>query len=203
MDADGRADFLQGAGNDLADFPRQGAAVGVAQHDPVRARVLRRLQHRQRVFGIVFEPVEEMLRVENDFQPAALQKRDGFADHRQILFQRRLQRGVHVEVPRLAYQRGRFGAGIQKSEQIRVLLADGVLAAGAAERDELGPQVQIPRPAEKLGVFHVAARNAAFNIMNAQGVQFFGDFDLVLYGQADPFPLGSVPQRRVVDADGS
>ena len=84
------------------DFMRQASAVGVAQRDQRDARVIDRLETRERVFGIMKIAVEEMLGVENRLVEVLFQKRDRVVDDLEIFVERNPERLAHVHVPGLA-----------------------------------------------------------------------------------------------------
>ena len=58
-----RIDDLLDLSDDVDDFVRHAAAVGVAEHEAVRARRLRRLERGQRVLAVPLVAVEEVLGV--------------------------------------------------------------------------------------------------------------------------------------------
>ncbi len=77
--------------------------------------------------------------------------------------------------------------------------------AGGAERDERGvPQLQLPRrgAGEELGVLGHGPGPATLDVADPQRVEVAGDGELVGHRVADPLPLGTVAQRRVVDVEG-
>ncbi len=74
VDADG-AEIIEAA-NNSNEFPRQGAAVGVAQYEGVGTTTRRGAQGLQRVLGICLVAVEEVLGVVDDLTPGLLQVGD-------------------------------------------------------------------------------------------------------------------------------
>src|SRR5690606_7878081 len=50
---------------------------------------------------------------------------------------------------------------------------------------------------EKLHVLRVGAGPATFDVVDAEPIQAAGDAHFVFRGEGHPFPLGSVPQRRI------
>jgi hypothetical protein len=68
----------------IADFKRQRTAIGVAQHDPACAVVIRRLQAVDGKFGIGFVAVEKMLGVIQRLALVFHHVLDGLADHAQV-----------------------------------------------------------------------------------------------------------------------
>ena len=75
-------------GERRADLRRQRAAVGVAQHDPLGARVGGGAQAVQRVAGVEREAVEEVLGVEQHALARADEEGDRLGDHREVLLAR-------------------------------------------------------------------------------------------------------------------
>ena len=71
-----------------ADLRRQRAAVGVAQHDPLGARVGGRAQAVERVARVEREAVEEVLGVEQHALAGLHEEGDRVGDHREVLLAR-------------------------------------------------------------------------------------------------------------------
>ena len=97
-------DMLADLADDLLDFVRQRAAVGVAQDDPTGAAVGRRHDAIEREFGVGLVAVEEVLGVEQRLLLLGHQMRDAVADHRDVLVRLDAKRDLGVEVPGLADQ---------------------------------------------------------------------------------------------------
>ena len=97
VDADLAIQFAQAKRRDGGDFVRQTAAVGVAEHHEIRARLFRRLPRGEGVFGIELVAVETMLGVVDDEFAVVLQKSHGVADHREIFIRRAAQDLLHVQ----------------------------------------------------------------------------------------------------------
>ena len=128
----------------VVSFPRAAAvmaatsrgkdpAVGVAEHDKIRAGLLRRLPGRQRVFGIVLVPVEGVLGVVNDELAVVLEKAHRVADHRQVLIGRRAQDFLDVQQPGLAEDRDDGRLGVEQQPNLVVALDRDSLAARRTE----------------------------------------------------------------------
>ncbi|MNC17954.1 hypothetical protein D3C75_658470 [compost metagenome] len=83
------------------------------------------------------------------------------------------------------------------------MLSKGVFAASAAECSDFGIQIQFLDSFEKLNVFIVASRDATFNIMHTQIIEFLGNLQLVIRRQADALALGAVAKCRIEDGNGS
>jgi hypothetical protein len=69
---------------DLADFPGQRAAVGVAQYHHVRPGAFGGLPGGQRIVGVVLVTIERVLGVVDDEAAAVLEKRNRVRDHREV-----------------------------------------------------------------------------------------------------------------------
>ncbi|MNH96033.1 hypothetical protein D3C73_486920 [compost metagenome] len=82
------------------------------------------------------------------------------------------------------------------------MLGNGILAPGAAECGDFGMQMQFLDSFEKLNVLVIAPRDATFNIMHTQIIEFLGNLQLVICRQTDAFTLGAVTQRRIEDGNG-
>ena len=91
-----------------ADFAWQRAAIGVAQHDPPRARVMGGVQGLQRVIGVGLVAVEEMFRVEMGFAVCATQWAIEARMLSRFSVQRDPKRMGDVVVMRLADKADRF-----------------------------------------------------------------------------------------------
>jgi hypothetical protein len=96
-------------------------AIGVAEHDPIRAALLRRLQALQGVFRVGTKTVEEMLRVKNHLIDMFLYIGNGIRDNFQISFFADAEIIADVKIPCFAYQRRDRGVGIQKNFQTYIL----------------------------------------------------------------------------------
>src|SRR5690606_32666636 len=62
-------------------------------------------------------------------------------------------------------------------------------------------QRRLPPPLEKLHVLRVGPGPAAFDVVDAEGVQPLRDADFVVGGKRDAFPLRAVSKRRVEQLD--
>src|SRR5271170_22940 len=83
-----------------------------------------------------------------------------------------------------------------------VVLNGHTFAAGHAER---GNTRRFPSPGsrqfEELEVLGIAPGPAAFDVMNAELIELFGDAQLVHRRKIDSFTLAAVAQGRIVDFD--
>ena len=82
--------------DDLVSHP---PAVGVTEHEAVRARDLRSLERSERVLAVLLEAVEEVLGVVDDLLEVLEEVGDRVADHGDVLFERGAERVRHVKVP--------------------------------------------------------------------------------------------------------
>ena len=107
--------MLHHLGDDALDLVRQRAAVGVAQHDPAGAGLVRRPRDRERIVAVALVAVEEVLAVEHGFAPARDHGPDALADALEVFLVGDAERDAHVIVPRLGDEadavRGRVAAG--------------------------------------------------------------------------------------------
>ena len=181
---------------------RQCAAVRVAQHEPLGARVLRGLQRGQRVLAVGAEAVEEVLGVEQHLVHPGPEERERVTDHREVLGQRGAERLGHVEVPRLADDRGHRRARLQERLHVGVRIGVAAGAAGHAEGRELRVlERDVLHPPEEPQIFWIGARPTALDVVDAERVQTGGEPDFVLHRERHTLALGAVSQRRVVDLD--
>jgi len=108
----------------------------------------------------------------------------------------------HMQRPRLPDERDDGCVGLDQHVDLRIILALGVRAAGAAEgRDLCLPEFPLGRLGEEVHVLRVGARPAAFNVIDAKGVEALGNTNLVSAGKIDSFALRPVTERRIVDVD--
>ena len=200
VDADGARQACPDGARDVGDLLRNRSAVRVAEHDDIGAAPLGRLPRRQGVLRIVLVTVERVFGVVDNEAAAALEIPDRVFDHRDVFVGRRLQHFFHVQQPRLANDSDDWRLGVDEQPHLVVGFRRHALAARRAKRRE--PRV-LERPAlrfvEKLDVFRIAAWPAALDVMHAEGVQPFGNAQLVENGERDAEALAAVPEGRVVD----
>ena len=191
-------------GDDVAEFVRHHAAVGVAQRDQVGAGLHGRPDHFQGVVRVGPVAVEEVLGVEEDPLPVLAQVGDRVRDHREVLLQRGPQGEKDVPVVTLGDKghdrRARFA---QRGDQGVV----GRLHAGPAGRAERGElrvlEVQFgDGAAEELGVLRDRAGPAALDEPDTELVQLPRDDELVGHAEVQALLLRAVSQGRVVDVKG-
>ena len=91
VDAEPRLQVRAGVSRQLGDLGRQRPAVGVAERDDVGAGAFGRLPGCERVLAVVLAAVEGVLGVVDHELAVLLQEAHGVADHREVLFRRRLQ----------------------------------------------------------------------------------------------------------------
>ncbi len=197
---------LAHATGDLADDPldvlRERSAVRVAQRDPVGPPLLRRLQGQEGVPGIGPVAVEEVLGVVDHLGQVRPEIRDRFADHPEVLLERRVDRLADVEIPALPEDAGPVGLHIDEAPEVRVLGRLPLLVTGRAERDDPARrESQAAGVREELEILGVGEWPSAFDVADAEGVQPAGDGQLVLQGQGDPHPLRPVAEGRVKDRE--
>ena len=185
---------------DARDFLRQTAAVRVAQHDALRARLLGGLPRGQRVFRLVLETVEAVFGVVDDRFAVVLQKADGVADHRQVFVRLGAQHLGDVQQPRLADDGDDRCFRVENLPHQLVLLDGDALAAGHAERGDFGVLPLAPAGLrKKFHVLGIRAGPAAFDVMHPERVELLGDAELVRDREIDAFALRTVAQGRVID----
>ena len=120
------------------DVFRQGAAIGVAQHDPFGAGVVRGADAGQRIVGIGAIAIEEMLGVEQRVALLCDHGRDGLGDIVQVFCARDFQGHIHLEVPGLAHQADGIHRRVQHLRQRRIIGGTAPRPLGHAERSEAG-----------------------------------------------------------------
>ena len=181
---------------------RQRSAVGVAQRDDVRARLLSGVQRRHRVGRVLLEPVEAVLRVVDDELAVLLQEAHGVGDHPEVLVERRLQHFPDVERRGLAEDRDHRRGGGNQELDLLVGRRGDVLATRRAERCQARVlERAVFRLREELDVLGIRAGPAAFDVVHAERVEPVRDAQLVGHGERDAVALRAVPQGGVVDLD--
>src|SRR5712692_7278441 len=184
------------------ELGRQGAAVGVAENEPVCPSRFRGHQRGHRVVGVGAEAVEEVLGVEDDLVHPGPEERDRVADHGEILGKRRAEGLGHVEVPRLADDRRHRRAGVEHRAHVGVRVGGAAGAPGHAERRELGVlERDVLHAPEEAEVLRVRARPSALYIMNAERVEPGREPNLIFHRERHAFALGAIAERGVVDLD--
>lgn len=88
---------------------------------------------------------------------------------------------------------------VQQSLDVGVVLCPGSRSPGGSKGRDLGLlQGFCLYPLKIFQILGIGTRPTPFNIMNPQFIQLFGDLQLILYGQADPFTLSPIPQCCIV-----
>ena len=201
MDADPVArNLLHHLAHDALDLVREGAAVGVAEHEPACAGLLRSNETRHRIVGIGLVAVEEMLGVEHHLVHAGLRIGERVRDHLEVLVAVDLEGDVDVEVPGLADHADIARLGLQDGGQSGIVGRTAAGAARHAERRELGV-LELRRVGEEAIVCRIGARPAAFNVVNPKQVQFARNRGFVGNGEVDTLGLGAVSQGGVEEVD--
>ena len=202
VDAHRRAHFRDHVARRLRDELRQRSAIGIAQHQQVRTRAVRRAQRRQRVVRIVLVAVEKMLRVVEHLASVAFQKRHGVRDHREVFLPRHPEHLDHLERPRFAHDRHGGRLRVEEDAHLWIVLDAHLAAPRRAERGDLR---LLPRAlfhlAEKLRVLRIRARETALDVMHAKRVELFRHANLVHDRERNPGPLRAVAECGVVDGE--
>ena len=191
-------------GDDVAEFVRHHAAVGVAQRDQVGAGPHGRADHFQGVVRVGSVTVEEVLGVEEDPLPVLAQVGDRVRDHREVLLQRGPQGEKDVPVVTLGDKGHDRRARFAQRGDLGVVGRLHAGPAGRAERGELRVlEVQFGDcPAEELGVLRDRAGPAALDEPDTELVQLPRDDELVGHAEVQALLLRAVAQGRVVDVKG-
>ena len=184
----------------LAHKLRQRAAIGVAEHDKIGARIVRRFDRCQRVLRILVKAVEKMLRIVEDFPPVLFEKANGIAIMQR--FSSRLTPKTSVTC---------------SGQVFPTIVTTGVFASRSictweSSSTLIRPRRVIPKAAilrmlpfalrrflEKRRVFRIRAGPAALNIVDPKGIQLLGHTNLIEHREGDSGALRSVPQSRVVE----
>ena len=182
-----------------ADLRRQRAAVGVAQHDALGARLGGRAQAVERVAGVQREAVEEVLRVEQHALARAGEERDGLGDHREVLLTRDAHDLLHVQHRGLAHDRAHRREALREHPQPLVLRRGHLAPAGHAEGHHLrARELHLGEQREQLLLLRVRGREARLDHVHAELVERADDAQLLLRGQAHAAAAHAVAQGGVV-----
>src|SRR2546427_8273408 len=121
MNPQWRSDASAHTPDGLSPLAGKPPAVGIAQHDPIRASFFGGLQALQCILRIRAKAVEKMLRVEDDFVGMSLHISDGIRDDLQICLLADSKVVSHVEIPGLADQGDHKGIGLQENFETKIL----------------------------------------------------------------------------------
>ena len=182
--------------DDAIDLLRHGAAIGVAQDQPCRPCIRRRLDALQRVVGIGLVAIEEVFGIQQRLAAARHHRGDGFGDAVDIVLARDFQRDIDMEVPALGDEAGRTRLGIQHGRQARIVGGAAPGTLGHAEGGQPG-MFQRRRIGEELRIGRVGARKAALDVVDAEAIERQRDLALVLDRKVDPLRLCAIAQRGV------
>ena len=95
--------------DDGLDLVGQGAAIGVAEHDPAGTAVVGGLHAGERVVAVCPVAVEEVLGVVHGFFASVDGSFDGIADHGEVFVAGNLERDIDLVGPGLADEAGALG----------------------------------------------------------------------------------------------
>ncbi len=202
VDADHAVEALADLRHDLHQPPGKRAAIGIAQAEHLSASFLCRFERAQRVVRVGTVTVEEVFGVIDHFLAVLVKVRDRLGNQLEIFVERNPQRAFHVQVPRLTENRRHRSAGFHQRPHVAILRHAVLGETGRAKRRQPGVfQMQIARALEELLVFRVRSRPAAFDVIDAQLVQFLCDDQLVVHRKGNRFPLRPIAQRGVERKD--
>ena len=190
--------------HDLRDLVRQGAAVGVAEHERFRAAGHGPGQGGQAVLAVVFEPVEKVLGIVDEVLDPRPQVGERVLDDQQVVLQLDAQGVDHVDVPALAEDGHCRGARRKQGLDVGVPFRRLLEVAGRAEGGQAGAlEFHLLHALEEVHGQRVGAGPAALDEVNAQPVELAADLDLVLDRKVEILGLGAIPQGGVVQFDGA
>jgi hypothetical protein len=176
--------------------------IGIAKHDVVRSGFLRRLPGRQGILGLVFKTVKSVFRIVDDRSAVSLEESDALGDHCQVLSRGGAQHFGDVQQPAFADDGDDRCFRFEQLPHQLILFHTQTLAARHAERGQTGVlEPAAPGAHEEFHVFGVRAGPAAFNVLNPEGVELFGDAQFVHHRKIDAFALAAVAQGRIVYLD--
>ena len=202
VDAHAAVEPADGGLRDGRNFTRQTAAVRVTQHHHVRTRLLGGLPGGDGVFRVELVAVEAMLGVVDDELPVVLEVTHGVADHAEVFVRRAAQDFLHMQHGGLAVDRHHGRLRLDEQAHLIVALNRRGLFPRGAEGGELGVLELAPLGLrEELDVLRIAARPAALDVVNPEGVNALGDAELVRDREVDAFTLRAISEGRIVEFD--
>ena len=186
--------------DDGLDLVGQGAAVGVAEHDPAGTAVVGGLHTGERIVAVRLVAVEEVLGVVHGLFTGVDGGLDGITDHGEVFVVGNLERDIDLVGPGLADEAGALSWRIQDRRDDRIVGGRAARASGHAEGNEaraLEPRIG----GEELSIGRVGARPAALDIINAQLIQRGGNPALISNGKVHALCLRTIPQGSVEQED--
>ncbi|MPM39351.1 hypothetical protein SDC9_85984 [bioreactor metagenome] len=191
--------------DDLPHPARQHAAVGVAQHDRLGARLRRRADHLEGVRPVEPVTVEEVLGVDEHPHPLRAQVGDRVTQHLEVLLEGGPQCLPYVTHVALRDQGRHGGAGVAQRADQRVVRRLHPDSAGHPEGHQFGVaqrELTGGGPSEELGVLRVRPRPTALDEPHSEVVEVGGDPELVVDRELHALLLRTVAEGDVVDLEG-
>ncbi len=196
VDADvASGDAARHLADDALHLVGQGSAIGVAAHDPSGPGLMGRDRAAQRVVGIGFVAVEEMLAIHQRFAAALPCGADALGDARDVVVERTAERHMHVVVPGLGHEHDRIGRSLQGRREARIVARRASGALRHAEGGQL--RAKLRRIGEEGRIERIGARIATLDVIEAEVVEQGRDRPLVGEREIDPGGLGAVAERGV------
>ena len=186
--------------DDGLDLVGQGAAIGVAEHDPAGTAVVGGLNAGEGIVAVCLVAVEEVLGVVHGFFAGVDGGLDGIADHGEVFVVGNLERDIDLVGPGLADEAGALGWRIQDRRDNRIVRSRAARASGHAEGDE-ARALKTRIGGKKLGIGGVGAGPAALDIIDAQLIQRGGNPALIGNGKVHALCLRTIPQGGVEQED--
>ena len=186
-------------GDDALDLVGKRAAVGVAKHDPARARPIGGARAVERVGGIGLVAVEEMLAVDHRLAPGGERRLHAVFDAGEVFLQRAAERDVDVIVPGLGDEHDGVGVGGEQRGEAGIVGGRAAGALGHAEGAE--PRALRRLALEEPRVERIGAGIAALDIVDAEPIEQRRDLQLVFEREVDAGGQRAVAQRRVEEVE--
>ncbi len=194
------------AGNDAAglphntfDFVRQRAAVGVAQHDPPRPRLMSRARTVQGIVRIGLVSVEKMLAVDHRLAARLDRGLHACLDALEIFLERAAERDMDMIVPGLGDEHDGVGVRGEQACDAGVVLGRSAGAFGHTEGRKARPHRRLAL--EEFRVDRIGAGIAPFDIVDPQTIEQGCDLALVLERKVDACRLRAVAQRGIKEVE--
>ena len=148
----------------------------------------------QGIVTVVLESVKKMFRIVNHLAIIFLQKRNGFLDHGKVFFQGVVHDLLNMQIPRFSEYSYRGSVRVKQRLQVWIV---GRIDTGFSRRTERCYtgifKFHLLCQLEKLHVPRIGTRPTAFNVMDTEIIQTFGDLYFFQGGKIYILSLGSIP----------
>ena len=184
----------------ICDFRWQRTAVRIAKRQDRCAGSRSSIERGERIFGVAFVSIKEVLCVEDRLPAVIDQIFDRVVNHFEILIERYSENLSYVHIPRFAEKGDRRGLGFDEFENLRIFSRSQISPAGAAECRELGGfKPYFFGQLEELDIFGIGAWPSAFDVCDAECIEFARDLEFLFSRETNPLALGPVTKCCIIN----